>query len=328
MVTIFPPLYPLLFDEIYKTTLWGGDKIYQYKGEKPPCHSIGETWEISPLEGNISVISNGFLRGKNLNEVALEYGEKLLGREVMERYEGQFPLLVKLIDAQSDLSVQVHPSDAYAQEKGIGWGKTEMWYLLSNTPDARIRFGWTKETDPCQLRELVKSDAVMEYIGSYKSHPGDVFYISPGKVHTIGAGNLLLEIQQASNTTYRLYDFNRTDADGNKRPLHIEQAMEVIDYGVNNGGTLTYDRTLTDTPITLVDCPYFTTRLLQLTKSYHCNLEPRQSFTILFVEDGEVILNDELPLRRGQITLIPACIKEISIALSSPKAKLVEAYIR
>lgn len=319
-------LYPLRFQEVYKQTIWGGNRIYQYKGASAPAEGIGETWEISPMEGDASVVSEGPLQGKSLIEVTNEYGSQLLGQQVFDRFGGKFPLLVKLIDSNQDLSVQVHPNDQYAAQHHDGsWGKTEMWYILDHTDDAQIRAGWRKATTPEQLPELVKTDEVMAYLDSHKPSVGDVFYLPAGKVHTIGAGNLLLEIQQASKITYRLFDFNRRDAEGNTRELHIEDAANVIDYSLNDHGADPYDRTIEDQPVVLAESPYFRTSLLQLTEDYTCDLSERDSFTILFIEEGVVVVNSEYLLERGEFLLLPACIDKLHLATTG--AKVIESYV-
>lgn len=320
------PLYPLRFQEAYKQTIWGGNRIYQYKGTTAPAEGIGETWEISPMEGDASVVSEGALKGKSLIEVTEAYGSQLLGQQVFDRFGGKFPLLVKLIDSNQDLSVQVHPNDSYAEVRHDGsWGKTEMWYILEHTKEAQIRAGWRKQTNPTDLPELVKTDEVMQYLDSHTAHVGDVFYLPAGKVHTIGAGNLLLEIQQASKITYRLFDFNRKDAQGNTRELHIEDAAKVIDYSINDHGAEPYDRTVENHPILLAESPYFRTSLLQLTDDYHCDLSERDSFTILFVEEDVVVVNGEVHLEKGQFLLLPACIHQLHLATTG--AKVVESYV-
>lgn len=319
-------LYPLRFQEAYKQTIWGGNRIYQYKGTPAPATGIGETWEISPMEGDASIVSEGALKGKSLIEVTEEYGSELLGQQVYDRFGGKFPLLVKLIDSNQDLSVQVHPNDEYADKHHNGsWGKTEMWYILEHTDDAQIRAGWRKATTPEQLPELVKTDEVMEYLDSHQPNVGDVFFLPAGKVHTIGAGNLLLEIQQASKITYRLFDFNRKDAQGNTRELHVEDAAKVIDYSLNDHGAEPYDRSAEDKPILLAECQYFRTHLLQLTEDYECDLVERDSFTILFVEEGVVVVNGEYLLERGEFLLIPACIDQLHLATTG--AKVIESYV-
>lgn len=318
-------LYPLRFKEVYKQTIWGGDRIYQYKGEPAPADSIGETWEISPMEGDASVVAEGPLEGIDLIELTARYGAELLGQQVFDRFEGKFPLLVKLIDSRQDLSVQVHPNDTYAREHHDSWGKTEMWYILEAADDAKIHAGWCKATSKEALPELVKTDEVMSYLDTHIPKSGDVFFLPAGKVHTIGAGNLLLEIQQASKITYRLFDFNRKDKEGNQRELHIADGSQVIDYTLNDHGAEPYDREAKDRAVTLAECDYFATRMIQLTKPYRLELEGRDSFTILFVDNGAITVNDTCHLGRGQLLLLPASMKEVTI--KGDGAKVLETYV-
>ena len=254
-----------------------------------------------------------------------EYGADLLGQQVFDRFGGKFPLLIKLIDSQQDLSVQVHPNDAYAEKRHHSWGKTEMWYLLESEPGAKIYAGWQKQTSKEALPELVQTDAVMGYLEAHTPHPGDLFFLPAGKVHTIGAGNLLLEIQQASKITYRLFDFNRTDKEGNKRELHVADGAEVIDFSLNTHGTEPYDRETKDQPVSMVECNYFATRMLQLTKDYAMDLDGRDSFTILFVDEGEITINGAYRLGKGELLLLPAVMKQVTIETNG--TKVLETYI-
>lgn len=324
------PLYPLTFDAPFKRKIWGGDRIFKYKGLPSPYDDIGESWEVSPMPGDESVVAAGPLKGVDLSTLTQEYGERLLGHHVRERFGDSFPLLIKVIDSRQDLSVQVHPNDDYAREHEHSRGKTEMWYLLDPTPDATIRAGWSRETSPEQLRELVKSDAVMDYIHSYHAERGDVFYLPAGKVHTIGAGCLLLEIQEASDITYRLYDFGRTDAQGRTRELHIDRAVEVINYEVDRDGKATYDRERKDALVTLVRSPYFCTSVLRLTKDFALPVAERDSFTYLFCEEGEVAITTdggELRLTKGHGALLPAELHRADLCPLTPETHLIDVYV-
>lgn len=325
-----PRLYPLTFDAPYKRKIWGGDRIFRYKGLPSPYDDIGESWEVSPMEGDESVVADGPLRGTSLVRLTEEYGSRLLGRHVAKDFGGTFPLLIKIIDSRQDLSVQVHPSDDYAREHEHSRGKTEMWYLLDPAPDATIRAGWARETTPEQLRELVKGDEVMDYICTYHAEKGDVFYLPAGKVHTIGAGCLLLEIQEASDITYRLYDFNRTDAQGHKRELHIDKAVRVIDYSVDTDGKASYDRKAKDRLVPMVQSPYFCTSTLKLTRPYDLPAGERDSFTYLFCEEGEATLRTDggdLTLTKGRGCLLPAELREVRLTPSTPEAHLVDVFV-
>ncbi|MDO5035848.1 MAG: mannose-6-phosphate isomerase, class I [Porphyromonas sp.] len=324
-------LYPLKFDFEYQRKIWGGDRIFKYKGEESPSSDIGETWEISPMKGEESTIAEGFLKGKTLTEVVDAYGARLLGQHVFDRYDGKFPLLIKMIDANDDLSVQVHPGDQYASEHHNGsWGKTEMWYILECEEDAKIYAGWRKETNPSQLKEIVKTDEVMEYLDVHIAEPGDVFFLPAGKVHAIGAGCLLLEIQQASDITYRLFDFNRTDDKGNKRELHVDQSVAVVNYEVNKEGALSYDRKAQDQPVLLATSLYFRTSKLSLTRSYRQELPDRDSFTVLFVANGTVELetsSGKISARQGETLLIPAELRYYEVSPVNGDAVVIESFV-
>lgn len=323
-------LYPLTFDAPYKRKIWGGDRIFKYKGATSPYDDIGESWEVSPMPGDESVVASGVFKGVNLAELTEQLGERLLGKHVARDFGGTFPLLIKIIDSRQDLSVQVHPDDEYARKHEHSRGKTEMWYLLDPTPDATIRAGWCKGTTPDELRQLVKGDEVMDYIHTYHAEKGDVFYLPAGKVHTIGAGCLLLEIQEASDVTYRLYDFNRTDAEGNKRELHIDKAVEVIDYSVDTAGKGSYDREAKDELVTMVRCPYFSTSVLRLTRDFDLPVAERDSFTYLFCEEGEATIRTDggdVTLIKGQGCLLPAELREAKVCPATPEAHLVDVYV-
>lgn len=324
---------PLHFKPAYKQPLWGGDKIYEYKGEEAPAKGIGETWEISGMSGGPSVVDRGTLTGKTLAEVTKTYGPHLVGRKVFDHFGDHFPLLVKLIDANDDLSIQVHPGDDYARKNHDGsLGKTEMWYILDCTPDAGIRAGWEKETTPEHLGEIVKTDEVLSYLKLHRPHKGDLFYLPAGKVHSIGRGCLILEIQEASDITYRLFDFNRTDADGNKRELHIDRAREVINYHVDTEGARSFSSPEPNKFVTMAESEYFRTSILLLTDREK-KVEPgqRDSFTFYFVEEGEISIETESgkseSIRRGDFLLLPACIWSATIRRLSSTAKIIECYI-
>lgn len=328
-----PLTAPLHFTPAYKQPLWGGNKIYDYKGLPAPAQGIGETWEISGMPGGPSVVDRGPLRGKTLAEVTAEYGAGLLGQKVFDRFGTHFPLLVKLIDAGDDLSIQVHPDDDYARKHHDGsLGKTEMWYLLDCTPEATIRAGWEKETNPTELRRIVQTDEVLSFLKLHRPRHGDLFYLPAGKVHSIGAGCLILEIQEASDITYRLFDFNRTDAHGMKRELHIDPASEVINYAVDTEGAKNFATPEPNKLVTMVVSPYFRTSVLSLTdESFHLDLGSRDSFTFYFVEEGEVAFEGQggwsEKVRKGDFLLLPAPIKETDIKLHSSSAKLIECFV-
>lgn len=304
-------LYPLKFAPIYKSKIWGGTQIHEYKGLQSSAKDIGESWEISPMDGDVSVVSKGALQGKNLESLIKEYGEELLGKEVMRRYGSTFPLLVKLIYANDDLSIQVHPDDQYALDKHDCRGKTEMWYMLKTSPDACIYKGWSRAfLSKEALREAIKTKKLMSYLAKYEVRCGDAFYLPAGKVHTIGKGCLLLEIQEASDITYRLYDFGRKDAHGKQRELHLEEALKVLDYDVEKQENRQPD-TL---PIT---SEYFKVSLNTVVESKELILTDRDSFTILFCVEGNAVITTDKgssSLRQGETLLLPANIRQCTIS--------------
>lgn len=323
---------PLQFSPAYKTTLWGGDRIYKYKGQEAPADHIGETWEVSGMPGDESVVSGGPYDGQNLGELTKTYGASLVGTHVYEKFGTHFPLLIKLIDANDDLSIQVHPNDEYASKNHGGkLGKTEMWYLLGCTSDAKIYAGWKKKTNPEQLKEIVKTDEIMDYMMVHKPSRGDVFFLPAGKVHSIGAGCFILEIQEASDLTYRLFDFNRTDAQGHKRELHVDRAAEVIRYETDTVGRTVYDTVTENRLITLKECPYFHTSILRQTEeSFDLPVGDRDSFTVLFVEKGSISVettDGDLPLSAGNMILIPAAQTQATVHLKGDRATLIDCYI-
>lgn len=325
-----PKLYPLRFQAAYQRKLWGGARIYKYKGIPTPYNDVGETWEISPMLGMESIVSVGPLAGKTLVEVVESYGAEILGQQVFDTYGGAFPLLFKLIDAHETLSVQVHPDDEYAQKYHNSRGKTEAWYVLECSEDANIYAGWSKPIVPDELEGICKDGSVMEYLRKFRPQAGDLYYLPAGIVHTIGAGCLLLEIQQASDLTYRVYDFNRKDDEGNSRELHLEKAVEVMNFSTDLEARIKCPPFIENHRASILQSPYFDVGMTYLTHQYLLELEDRDSFSVLFVDEGEVML--EYPhgvehLRRGDFILLPATIKECSLMPASESAKLIDCYV-
>lgn len=223
---------PLHFAPYLKSVIWGGDRIAPFKGISTDLANVGESWEISSVEGHVSVVDQGPLAGMTLTQLIEKFGADLVGADIYERFGTEFPLLIKLIDARQDLSVQVHPDDRLAAERHGCKGKTEMWHIIETSPGALIHVGLSERITPAEYERRVADDTIMDVVASYPSQPGDTFFLPAGRIHAIGAGNLLAEIQQTSDITYRIYDFGRTDKDGNPRELHTEQARDAIDYTV------------------------------------------------------------------------------------------------
>ena len=221
-------LYPFTFEPILKKIIWGGSDICPFKGISPVQEGIGESWELSHVEGNYSVVANGELKGQSLDDLIRTYGKQLLGEHVMEQFGTTFPLLIKFIDAKKDLSVQVHPTDTYAREHENGQlGKTEMWYVLDASRDAKLVYGLKQDCSKEEIRGAIHNGTVMKYLQKVPIHKDDLFFIQAGTIHAIGAGALVAEIQENSNLTYRLYDYDRVGKDGKKRELHIDKALDV-----------------------------------------------------------------------------------------------------
>lgn len=300
---------PLRFRPILKQTLWGGNRILPYKGMPSSTIPIGECWELSGLPGSESVVAEGEFAGQTLPELIDRFGASLVGRENYARFGREFPLLVKLIDAREALSIQVHPDDALARRRGCRHGKSEMWYILEAQPDTSLLTGFSRAVTPGEFRRRAADGTLAELLTRRTIAPGDVFYLPAGQVHSIGRGALLVEIQQASDLSYRIYDFDRVDASGHPRALHLEQACEAIDFRPSDGGGIPYER-LADREIPLLSTPQFSASLCEATRPLRCDWSEEDSFAALVVAAGEGTLRDneghELPLAPGQTLLIPA----------------------
>lgn len=322
-------LYPLKFKPIYKTKLWGGNRLQRYyRHDAAGAAGVGETWDVSAVRDNESVVENGFLAENTLPELIEVYLGDLVGDAVYERYGNEFPLLVKLIDAAQHLSIQVHPNDDIAAERHQSWGKTEMWYVLDAAPDAFIVAGFTRAIDKAEYLKLVSENRLEEVLQKHPVSKGDVFFIPAGCVHSIGAGCVLLEIQQTSDITYRIYDYNRTDANGNPRELHTDLAVDAIDFEhwKNEKIALPHQH---NTLQTVVKCPYFTSNLMILTKPQEYDLAPIDSFVLLTVLEGHVTCrygDEYITAVDGETLLIPAEMNEL-LLVPTGEAKLLETYV-
>lgn len=305
---------PIRFRPYLKTVIWGGDRICSYKGIHQPEPNIGESWEISAVPGHESVVEKGTYEGLTLTALIRDFGASLLGDSVVEKYGHNFPLLVKLIDANDNLSVQVHPDDELAMKRHNSMGKTEMWYIIDSAPEARIYAGLSLEMSPEEYELRVASDTLTEALAVHDSHPGDVFFLPAGRVHAIGAGNLLAEIQESSDITYRIYDYGRRDKDGNPRELHTELARDAIDFKVlpdYKNPPLPEGETKCE----LVSCDHFTTHRLLVDGDYEIRMD-RSSFSILMCLEGEVTVSypsGEMKLSQGQTVLMPAVLNSFGL---------------
>ena len=303
-------LKPFKFEPYLKSVLWGGEKIAKYKGIVTDQHNIGESWEISGVDGHESVVAEGDDKGLNLRQIIEKYKGDLVGNAVYAKYGDTFPLLVKIIDAKGDLSVQVHPDDTLAKARHNSYGKTEMWYIIDAEEGAPIYAGLSKQITPEEYEKLVAENAIMNVIARHDSHAGDLFFLPAGRIHAIGAGNLLAEIQQTSDITYRVYDFDRRDANGNPRELHTEQAKDAIDYTVYPEYKSEYDRNgKSATP--LVKCQYFDVKR-EIIDGVSTIDASSDSFMIIMCLDGEATITDNLGgvthVKKGESILVPAVI--------------------
>ena len=323
-------LYPLKFQPILKSIIWGGNDISKFKNLESIEDGIGESWEISAVEDSISVVKNGELEGKPLDELINEAKGQFVGEKIYAKFGNKFPLLIKFIDAQDDLSIQVHPNDELAKKRHNSFGKTEMWYVVKAKPDAFIISGFKDKITPEQYLEKVEDNTFTDALQKHLVKEGDVYYLPAGRVHAIGSGCFIAEIQQTSDITYRIYDYNRKDAQGKGRELHTELAKDAIDYTVYDSYETEY-KTEKNKLVELVSCEYFTTNLLYLDKQFEQNISDIDSFIVYMCLEGNCTLVDDkqnkITIEQGETILIPASAKQIIISPTS-KTKLLQTYVK
>lgn len=316
--------YPLTFTPILKDRIWGGTKLKTYLNKPIVSETTGESWEISTVPGDISVVSNGVLKEKNINEIIDLYPEEILGKSVITRFGKQFPLLFKFIDAKEDLSIQLHPNDALAKERHNSFGKTEMWYVMQADESACLVVGFKKDSNQQEYLTHLENKNLIDLLNEYPVSKGDVFFLETGTIHAIGAGVVVAEIQQTSDVTYRIYDWDRVDANGNGRELHTELALDAINYRTTPS-KVDYKEEANKS-VKVVDCPYFVTNIIALQETYIWK-RTKQAFTVFMCTNGqfEMIVNGEiLRFRMGDTILIPACIENLTLR---GKATLLEISI-
>lgn len=318
----------LQFNALLKTTIWGGEEVTALKKLENAPEQVGESWEISGVPGNETVVADGEFKGETLEKLIGRFGAELVGKRNLERYGTTFPLLIKFISAAQDLSIQVHPDDAMAQRMGHPYGKTEMWYIVHTQPGASLCSGFNADFSADGYTESLADGTLMNHLSRHETRPGDCFFIPAGRIHSIGAGNFLVEIQQSSNDTFRVYDFDRTDAEGHKRELHVAQAREALDYKAYPEYRTQYEPRPNDcTP--LVDCPQFTTRLYELTAPLKADYTDIDSFVILIAFEGAATLRyaeGELTLRAGESVLFPATTEGVEIVPATGGFKALETF--
>ena len=307
---------PFKFVPYLKSVLWGGERIAPYKGIVTDQHEIGESWEVSGVTGHESVVAEGDDRGLTLPQLIDKYRGALVGDAVYEKFGTTFPLLVKLIDAKRDLSLQVHPNDELARKRHDSFGKTEMWYIIDADEGASIYAGLSQSITPADYERMVADNTIMDAVARHESNAGDLFFLPAGRIHAIGAGNLLAEIQQTSDITYRVYDFGRLDANGQPRQLHTELAKDAIDYTVYDNYKSDYKR-MAEGEVELVKCQYFDVRKVVVTCA--CDIDSSQcdSFRIIMCLDGAVEIVDNFSnvteMHRGETILVPAATSSLRI---------------
>jgi mannose-6-phosphate isomerase len=323
-------LYPLKFTPIFLEKIWGGNRIKKVLGKDYDLPNCGESWELSAVEGNVSVVQNGFLKGNNLTELVEVYMGDLVGDKIYKKFGIEFPLLFKFIDANDDLSIQVHPNDELAAERHNAYGKTEMWYVIHAEKGALINSGLNRALTREEYTEYLENGKLTEILCFDETFPGDVFFIPAGRIHAIGKGILLAEIQQTSDVTYRIYDYERRDKEGVIRELHNDLALDAIQFSYQEEYKTKYEAEINKSS-EIVSCPYFTTNVLRfnqkLEKDY-CQLDSfvvymnlRGRFSIEF-ETGEEVVE------QGETVLIPASLETFSLIPLTPEVETLEVYIK
>lgn len=318
---------PIKFEPVLKQTLWGGDEIIPFKHMHTRLENVGESWEISGVHGSETLVANGPYKGYQLNALVDLLKEKLVGKENYERFGAEFPLLIKFIDARQDLSIQVHPNDEIAHRQGKERGKTEMWYIMDSAPGAKLYCGLKQQITPDEYKQMVENDTICDALAQYEVKEGDVFFLPAGRIHAIGSGCFLAEIQQTSDVTYRIYDYKRKDKNGNYRELHTQQAAESINYQVEKNYRTEYVAQQ-NRGVSLVRCPHFNTAVYDLDEPMTIDYSELDSFVILIGMKGEGTIKDnegnETSLKAGETILIPATTETIKM---EGTIKFLETYV-
>lgn len=319
-------LYPLKFQPILKDKIWGGEKLQRYLNKNSNSKQLGESWEISAVPGDISIVSNGEFKGKSLQELLEMHKSDLLGSKNHKRFGNNFPLLIKFIDAKEDLSIQLHPNDELAKKRHNSLGKTEMWYVMQADKDSNLIVGFNQEMNKETYLQHLESKTLTSILNFDRVKEGDSYFIEAGRLHAIGAGVLLAEIQQTSDVTYRVYDWDRVDDKGNERDLHNDIAIDAFDFNMKDNFRVDYKKRK-NVSNEMVSCPFFTTNFIELdSKIEKQNLV--DSFIIYLCVDGEVEIITEVSneiIVKGETLLLPAAIKNYN--LNTKYAKLLEVYV-
>ena len=324
-------LYPFLFEPNLQSVVWGGHQLRPYKGLEPSDEPIGESWEVSAVPSSTSIISNGELAGNDLITAISELPDEILGKKVNEKYHGKLPLLVKFIDAKQDLSIQVHPNDEMAMREHGKMGKSEMWYVIKAEEGAHLYAGFKKEITPEEYQKRIADGTITEVLAAHQVKAGDVFYLPAGRVHAICGGIMLAEVQQSSDVTYRIFDYNRPGLDGKPRELHTDLAAKALDYHVEDNYRTEYVDT-SNKAIQIMDTPYFDVRIMEVNKPFHRDLMKYDSFIIIMCIEGDSKIqvrstDEEILLKEGNSTLIPAAIADYDVIPQQGKTRILDVYI-
>lgn len=317
------------FEPILKDKIWGGEKLATLLDKKSTKNDIGESWEISDVEDDTSIVSNGLLKGLNLKELITSFKGDLVGDKIYNHFGEKFPLLIKFIDAKEALSIQLHPHDDLAKKRHNSFGKTEMWYVMQADKEANLIVGFQKDVTKEEYIHHLENKTLTEILNIDEVKEGDVYFIPTGRVHAIGAGVLLAEIQQTSDITYRVYDWDRQDSEGNYRDLHTEEAIDAIDYTSKESYRTSYNK-INNVSSEIVSCPYFTTNVLPINGTVSVNHLNKDSFVIYMCVKGNVSFtyeNQDEILKMGETLLVPSILKEFSIQ-SQEDSELLEIYIQ
>ena len=322
-----------VFKPLLKQTIWGGEAIASFKNVETDKHSIGESWEISAVKDYLSVVADGSDQGKTILELLDEQKEKLVGKKVYAKYGDTFPLLIKFIDAHRDLSIQVHPDDATAMRRHGTRGKSEMWYVINAEEGGRVMVGFNQPVQKEEYDHMVEDNSITKVLNEKEVSEGDVFFLPAGRVHSLCAGVFVAEIQETSDITYRIYDYGRKDAEGRERELHTQLAKDVIDFSTQDDYQTHYTEEF-DKRVKLVDCPLFTTNLLEPTKAFHADYNDLDSFVVLICMDGGATITEQgldgrqqRSIRQGTTVLLPASTHGVEI-MPEGNCKILEVYIK
>ncbi|WP_338377933.1 type I phosphomannose isomerase catalytic subunit [uncultured Flavobacterium sp.] len=305
--------YPLTFEPILKERIWGGTKLKTYLNKPTTSDFTGESWELSTVPNDISIVKNGILKGKNVNELIELYPTEFLGSETIARFGTEFPLLFKFLDAKQDLSIQLHPNDELAKKRHNSFGKTEMWYVMQADENARLIVGFKENSNPDEYKNALNNKNLVSILNEVKVKAGDVFFLETGTIHAIGAGIVIAEIQQTSDVTYRVYDFDRVDANGNYRELHTELALDALNYNTTEA-QVSYDTTINSSN-KVVHCDYFKTNIIPLVEKYQWK-KTKEAFTVLMCTQGmfEIEFDDKIiQYKMGDTVLLPAVLDKLTI---------------